>query len=438
VIAPTEQSFPAPAASTSLVVVAEPVPAAEPAKTDGNAATATFKPGKGLDVKSADGNFSLNTRLRFQVLNELHAPAAKAQKTRDYTVLRRIRLTFGGNVFSKDIKYKLDLGVGVPEMGSEPSGVVNKGDRTKPPADGSGAPVTLSTDRDVLSQGPIEDAYLDFTQIRDLNLHVGQGKVPFGLERLYSDGELQSVDRSVVSAEFNFDRDIGFDIRSQDLFGIDKVRYYLGIYSGEGRNATVKSVGGGDLGFVYVGRVELFPLGTYDAYSGPDVELAKDPKLELGLAYAFSQMDATSLAAKQDLGSVYGAPGDTALVDYNAHHFTADAQFRMQGFSAMTQLQYRKVTTIKPARTGLGWTLQAGYLLSEDHPLEIAGQFAMTRPTGAKADSVLNKYNEAGGGLNYYFYGHGLKLQAEYAHTWEQGVKGTDDNRVRVQLQAAL
>jgi phosphate-selective porin OprO and OprP len=410
-------------------------PVAEEAKP--NQASVTFKPGKGVDIKSADGNFLLNTSLRFQFLDELHAPAAAGSEVRNHLVMRRVRLTFGGHVFSEDIKYKLDIALGTPELGREPSTVVNKSDNTRPPVDGTGNDVALSSTGDTLQQGPIIDAYLEFQQHRDLNVRVGQSKIPFSLERLMSDGALRSVDRSLASEEFSFDRDIGIDVRSGDLLGIDKLRYYAGVYSGEGRNASLKSVGAGDLGHVYAVRVEMFPMGTFDIYDAPDLAAAHDARLAIGVAYAFLQADATSPEAKRQLGTVLESPGTIALVDYNSHNFTADVSFKLCGFSAMSAFYFRKVDPFIGARDGIGWVLQAGYLMSQEMPIEVQAGFAMVRPT-ERATSGISEGNELGGGFNYYFYGHGLKLQAEYAHTWDQGVAGLADNRIRLQLQAAL
>ncbi len=403
---------------------------------DPNAATASFTRGNGLEIKSPDGKFSLTAGLRAQILDELHEPAASGSPPRNYTLLRQARLIFSGNAFSKDIKYRLELGLSTPEMGSEAASIVDRNAAVLL-ATRNGAAASLITDRDVISQGPILDAFVDFTQLRDANLHVGQGKVPFSLEALFGDGSLQGADRSIANAEFGFDRDIGVDLRSTDFLGLDMFRYYVGVYSGEGRNATLKSVGGGDLGFTYLGRFEVFPMGTFDNHVSSDLERSSAPKLALGMAYAMAQMDATSPAARPLLSRVLGSPTDTAFVDFNTHNFTADALFRMHGFSAMTAFHYRKVTTIPLPRSGLGWTLQTGYVLSKETPLEIAATFTMVRPTD-KASSSIDQFNELGGGLNYYFYGQGLKVQAEYTHLWLQGKSNTDDNRIRIQLQAAL
>jgi phosphate-selective porin OprO/OprP len=83
---------------------------------------------------------------------------------------------------------------------------------------------------------PVYDAYLQFEQLRDLTVRVGQYRVMYTRERNIADVNPLLIDRSLVNAEFNVDRDIGLDIRSEDLGGIKKLRYYAGVYLGEGRD----------------------------------------------------------------------------------------------------------------------------------------------------------------------------------------------------------
>ena len=50
------------------------------------------------------------------------------------------------------------------------------------------------------------------------------------------------VDRSIVNGEFNLDRDVGLDILSKKFLGTDKLRYYAGIYMGEGHSSYKNGV----------------------------------------------------------------------------------------------------------------------------------------------------------------------------------------------------
>ena len=403
-----------------------------PAETliDPDAAIVSFKPGKGLDIKSNDGNFSLNVRLKTQLLNEAHKFAkAEDAELRNSFIIRRMRLAFSGNVFSKHIKYKLEMTVAAEEL-----------KREQPKLVGMGA---LPIDRDLVAQVPALDAYFDITYWRDLSLRVGQSKIGYGRERVLSDNDMIVVDRSLEDKEFNFDRDMGIDFRSNDFLGLNLLHYIVGVFMAEDKNASSTSLGVGDLGLLYLARLELVPFGNFEE-TPVDFERGS-PKLSLGVAYVFQQTDATSPYAKQSLGTTLGALNDPAVVDYNTHNFTADALFKASGFSAMTAFHVRQAVDLPsmqgPARNGLGWVLQAGYLLSQDVPLELASSYGLVRAL-KKTNSRIVESNEFTFGLNYYFFNqHAMKLQGEYAHVWYQDeaiAKSLDDNRLRVQLQVCL
>lgn len=56
---------------------------------------------------------------------------------------------------------------------------------------------------------------------------------------MFSFGFLKSKScTSHLNAEFNLDRGLGFDLRSSNLAGLNSFKYYVGLYIGEGRNAS--------------------------------------------------------------------------------------------------------------------------------------------------------------------------------------------------------
>jgi hypothetical protein len=409
-------------------VLTVPVAAPEAPAVDPLGGVVTFKPGKGVDVKSNDGNFTLNLRLKTQLLYELHDPSPSSMPVRENFVVRRMRVAFQGNVFSKDIKYKLELTVAGQELS-----------RAEPKLVGMGQPLI---DRDGVGQVPLMDAYFDFTWLRDMNIRVGQSKINFGRERVLSDNEMIVVDRSLEDAEFNFDRDMGIDLRSTDLFGINLLHYTLGVFMAEERNASFTSLGTGDVGLLYLARLELVPFGNFEE---TPVDFQHGPaKLSIGAAYSFLQTDASSPYARQSLGRTLGALTDPALVDYNVNNFTADFLFKGAGLSLMGAFHWREAAKLPKTaglpRDGIGAVIQGGFLISQSLPLEIAASYGAIRASDIKKSS-LPESNEVTGGLNYYpFNMHALKLQAEYAHIWYQTRTTTNvpDNRVRVQLQVVL
>jgi hypothetical protein len=215
-----------------------------------------YRPGKGFELKTADGDFSLTTKLRAQVLysTESSEEAGLVQVSEGLQI-RRARVAFSGNIFGKHNKYKMELAVSPRDEGVGASGVMLT---------------------------PLLDWNMTFDYLPAATLVVGQYKVPYSRQRVISSGSLQFVDRSIVQGEFNLDRDIGLDIRSSDpLF--DLFRYYAGVYIGEGRGAFELT----QPGLMYLGRVEVLPFGEFADYVEADFERSLKPRLSVGVAYAY-------------------------------------------------------------------------------------------------------------------------------------------------------
>jgi hypothetical protein len=365
-----------------------------------------FTPGKGLVVKSKDGDFSLALQWRAQVLFAIENEHTDGAEATQALQIRRARLSLSGNMFGKSNKFKSELALSPRDVSLSDAGV---------------------------GTSPLLDAYFDFVHLRDLSFRVGQYKVPFSHQRVVSSADLQLVDRAITNAEFNLDRDIGFDFHSEDLFGLDLLRYHLGVYTGEGRNSFADS----DFGLSYMVRSEVLPFGLFDDLVEGDFERS-GPRLAIGAAYAFIDR------AKTDRGILGGAPVDGGTTDFNV--VTADATFKVAGFSAMTEFFYRSgerdsgpllddtgapildadgnPLATAPARDGLGLLLQAGYLVPRI-PLEVVGRYAFVRASDDAGHDGLSDEDEVGGGLNYYFAEHSLKLQGDYMRLSNDGDFGT-------------
>ena len=126
------------------------------------------------------------------------------------------------------------------------------------------------------------DYYLDFTKNRDIQVRVGQYKLSSNRQRVISSGNLQMVDRSRLNSEFTLDRDMGIDIRSRDFLGKNKMRYVLGVSTGNGLNNPQFT----DFAMVFLARVEYLPLGIFRDYSEVDFARTK-PRLAIGATYSF-------------------------------------------------------------------------------------------------------------------------------------------------------
>ncbi len=422
--APSEETAPPSAddSSSTLAETDEPeaddaedapsplVPSWEPARMAERPVTENIRyvPGTGLEIESADRAFSMQIRLRLQAYGEV-AWDDGAEPELQFHV-RRARLVFGGHMFDEDIVYRLQLAFAPRDMGMTDN-FVDPNPRFS----------------------PLRDFYVDFRQLRDLEVRIGQTKVPFSRQRLISSGNLQMVDRSSVNAEFNLDRDVGIQLRSSDLFGLGALKYALGAFMARGRD----SLGFDDFGLLWVARLEVLPFGMFEDTEEADFERSLRPRLGIGAAYAY--LDRAQFVR----GTRGPRPTDEGTTDMQL--VTADAMFKIAGFSLQSELTYRNgvreagplAPPVEPPRDGIGFMAQAGFLLPR-LPLEPSARYSLIRGIGTEGvDTSLSDSNELGIGFSVYLAQHALKLQSDYLRGWSDEF-GTGEHHVRVQVQASL
>lgn len=367
-----------------------------------------WRPGTGLEVKSADGRYSL----QFGLLAQLQAPIihAPGQDTTVDLTFRRARIILGGNIFSPHLLYKVQL---------------------------TASPVELGWKNGAIGRSPILDFYFTFDRLRDATFVVGQYKVPYNHQRMLRVTGMQFVDRSGANNEFTMDRDIGVDVRSKDVAGLGHMRYYLGAYLGNG----IAIHGPSDPGFAYVGRVEVLPFGQYDDLEEGDHDRSKKVRMLLGGAFAYIDRDPHDNHAFG--GKIPADGGKTSTL--NA---TADLQLRLAGLSLESAFFWREATRrtsggavdamgmpipLVAPRNGMGWFAQSGYMLPRI-PIELGARFGQIIAQGDSTQTSLTDQDELGGVVNYFFARHMFKLQLDYLRLWHEDIDhGTD--QVRLQLQ---
>lgn len=372
------------------------------------AETVSFSPGEGVSINSSDDRFAMRLRLRMQARAELRdegEPELSAQ-------LRRLRIVLEGHAHGIRNRYYLQLGLS--------------------PRDQLGA---LAVDDGSVRRTVVRDARIERRQHRDLELVIGQTKVPFSRQRLASSGELQLPDRALANEEFNLDRDVGMIARSRNLLGRG-IGYAVGVFTGRGRNSFEAQ----PVDLLYVARIEL-------GSEADEVDLERRSRLglQVGAAYAF-QDDA--IADRGVFGDRFADGGSS---DY--HHATLDGQLKYRGLATQVafHLRYgsdRRHGLIDPGgalpispRSGLGGTAQLGMLLP-NRPIEWTVRYAFVTPLG---DSSLQARAELGGGLTWYLAGHGYKVQVAYTRlveraegeSWLRELRGGQD-LAQLQLQLAL
>lgn len=367
------------------------------------------QPGQGVRIAGANGRFSMQTWLRAQVRDTLLHDSGASPSLTQTLEARRASLFFAGNVFGPHNKYFVQLVF---------------------------APRDLGLVAGQVTQSPIFDLFFTFDHLRDLSVRVGQYKPMFSRQFIASWGDLQFVDRSIAQTEFYLDRDIGFDLFSNDLGGLDRFRYSIGVYAGHGRNDITPRA----LHMTYLARVEVLPFGAFDEYVEADLERRHSPKLALGAAYAYRDH------ARADRGVIGTVPADGGTTNF--HEVAADTIFKVFGFSALAEFFWRQgqrnpggaldetgvAIPVSLPRNGLGWFGQLGYVLPPA-PVEFAVRGGQTHALGA---SSLASTNELGGGVSWYLHGHGLKLQADYFHLWSGDDLRDGNDQVRLQLQVSI
>ncbi len=353
--------------------------------------------GSGVRLTSPSGN-TLSIRPRVMMLYQRDMP--DAGDAVHALTLRRARLVFGHTLKALHLKSKLEIAMSSRDLrfsGGHPR------------------------------QTPVLTWSVAWQRWRDLRVKVGQFKLGYSRQRVISSGNLQLVDRSAVQGEFTLDRDIGVELFSKDLFGLDLLRYVVGVYNGEGRDVYVLSSSPPLL----VARLEVLPFGRFDDYKEADLKRHVRPKLSVGVAGAWMQ------GALRDRGVLGSAPSDGGTTDHAM--MTADLHAKWRGASLAVEAHKRQSTRSPgdagpevPGRSGWGVVATLGWLLPVQQDVEICGRFGQIH---GDAGSALADLRELGGGLSWYLSGHANKLQADVFQITRDT---TSEWRARLQFQASL
>jgi len=363
--------------------------------------------GKGLQFVAADSSFSLRIGARFQVLYQAGNNIA-TQELDDRFLIRRARLKFDGYAYSPKLEYKIELGLSNSDIGNDNPAVSNNADNI------------------------ILDAVAMWNFAPNWELWVGQTKLPGNRERIVSSQKMQFVDRSLLNARFNIDRDAGLQLHHAHQIGRAAVREILSVSMGEGRDITVNNAGGYD----YTAKVEVMPLGEFEgdgAYVGSDIYREETPKLALAAAYNYNDN------ASREGGQL----GDFLSAQRDLRTLFLDAMFKYRGFSAMTEYAHKEAPAGPVvARTEVGlveetfvvgkaFNIQGGYLFKNNW--EVAGRYTTYNPARATG---LNPQEQYTLGISKYIVGHSLKVQGDATLQDQPGSEST--YLFRLQMELAL
>lgn len=356
--------------------------------------TSTF--GKGIfNIVGKDSTWSMKigARMQFLALASWENNDGELINGESNFLIRRARLKFDGFALTPKLKYKIELGLSNRDM--------------------SGSSVyTSNTPRFIM------DAVMKWNFYKNFELWFGQTKLPGNRERVISSGNLQFVDRSILNAGFNIDRDIGIQFRHHfNITDTFIMREALAISQGEGRNVTTGNIGG----FQYTGRLEFLPLGLFPKdgdYLGSSLNRPETPKLAIGVTYDFNN---NAVRTRSNQGSYMIT--DTGYFETNITTFFVDAIFKHKGFSFMGEYANRDAKdpiakaedgspTGQVVQVGNAINLQAGYLFKSNW--EVATRYSnVDLNRSITGVSMVNEYTL---GLSKYIVGHKLKVQTDFTY----------------------
>jgi hypothetical protein len=375
----------------AIVVMASSVVRAE----DGSCSGGDVGYEKNFYAKSCDGNYSLNVKGRMQLryAGEMHDDDGVANANAHSLLIRRARLDFSGNVITPDLTYDLQL-----DLGAIPG----------------------AADNNILYY-----AWMNYKVMDQFQLMGGLHKIWFNRQEITSSGKQQFVDRSLANERFNLDRSIGV-IAHGDLNG-KMVEYYLSVVNGRNTRNAINT--NQELG--YIGRIAFNPLGEY-GYEEADVKESEDVALTFGGAGGLWHEEST-----------VGAGVQNRVISGNA-----DFGIKYSGFSTQGEFFLRNTQAGAASQNDMGYYVQAGYFLVPKHfeiALRHSGLWDDTGNDGINLNMNNGSITGLGGvndgvdetadsdneyeytaGLNYYFKGHDLKIQAQYSLIMD-GVAGAND-----------
>jgi hypothetical protein len=320
--------------------------------------TAGYNKGKFV-IQSADGNFTLNPYVQFQlryVANFTDEPVDGADdETEDGFEIRRAKFGFQGNMFTPDLTYKFQWA-----------------------SDDEGGGVTL------------EDAFVRYQFSDAWAVRAGQYKDNIYHEETTSSTKQLAVDRSLVNELIGgglTDRVQGVNLIWDDG---GKMRAEFGYNDGaDSENTDFQDEGATDFGIT--GRFEWMIAGEDWKY----------------------YEDFTAMGNDSDI-LVLGAGGNwTQSGDDNAYFHTVDIQWENAGGLGV-YAAYLGLAADGDAGDSYNWgfLVQAGYMLNEQW--EIFGRVDYTDPDddgdlGIGTDDTT----ELAIGVNYYLKGHAAKITVD-------------------------
>ncbi len=334
-----------------------------------------------LSIRTTDGNYSLNIGGRLQMQYEYKDKDEDFGESDTQNIdVRRARLNFGGNIYSKDLHYYMEI------------------------------------DGDKFDVG-VRDFYVYWTPLEELNTKIGYFKVPFNRQRVASSATLLLQERSIASEFFDQDRDYGVDLYGNPFDGY--MEYHMAVFQGAGEEQADWFQGkeNFDNELMFVLNARYNPFGKYNYYDETDLAYSDTLKATIGASVAFNgkrkdvkEEDYDNITGVVDYGLVYKG------ISWNSEYYIMTRDPESGGDSL----------------NSMGFHTQIGCFVMPSK-LEFAARYAMIDPDDDVSNDIQREYTF---GANYYLRGHRSKVQADFSHLVTEGEdKDKNENRIRVLYQ---
>ena len=360
--------------------------------------------GKGIKVQAKDSSFYAKIGFRFQSLFSSSLNLENDVWDRSM-MIRRSRLKAEGWALSPKFSYKVELALSNRD--------IKGGSKTE---FGNTANIIL-------------DAVLKYHINSHWSLWFGQTKLPGNRERVFSSQKLQFVDRSLVNARFNLDRDVGVQLHHKGNIGSLVIKEAFSLSLGNGRNVIIND----ENGYQYTGRIEFLPMGEFTGkgdYYGADLAREKTLKMAIGITADYNN---NAFRSRGNLGSFLVDPVSGDYITDNLNTLFVDAIVKKDGFSSQAVYAIRKSpNSLGDFGVGQGLNLQAGYVFTNN--VEFAVRYSKIN---AELISSVNDQSEYALGFSKYFSGHNLKCQADLSYH-DLDLTAEDFLRFRLQVEFAL
>ncbi len=364
-----------------------------------------YQLGKGFTFTSQDGKFRTTLGGRMQFRYTFTDNDNGTQDTSQWDA-KRIRFWLDGYAYTKDLTYHLEVD-----------------------------PRALATST---SYKGLIDVWMNYRLMDELQLKVGQMKVPWGRQELISDSALELVDRSIAEDAMKVDYDTGAMLNGKIAKGL--AYYYLGTFGGAGQTQLQSKNDN-----MLAARVVVNPLGDITSYEG-DLPVSRKPQLSIGADYFRQTITRTGTAFNSVAPYVGGwiTPGlahaggalGAATGKFDVDSYGVDAAFKWMGLSLQGEYMLGQAESQALSSGNLlrsqGFYAQAGYMIIPGK-LEAAVRYSYLDPNRDAANDTLT---EQIGGLSYYFNNHNLKVQADVGNIHNQAsLTNKDSMQYRVQAQ---